>query len=338
MQLGGFGRAPDAAKDWIATTLEVSDRESRKQFRRLRRIRRDVRGGRRDLPDPAPLPIRLRVLGGEPFYVRPGTSDIDVVWEALIRRRTGPPGEVGNPRVIVDLGANVGATMAYAASRFPDARIIGVELDHSNALLCRRNVAPWEDRCVVVESAVWSSDGEVSYLSEPGREWSHRVVDGHPDDGHLHRARAISIDSLVRDLGEPQVDYLKMDIEGSEQECSAKGPRGRHESDASKWRCIGATRSRNASATFERSVFTSGLLRRQERGSRFYWGRADGQMVLRPAHAVAVGDSVPAGRTHNDGTVVDENRADELAAAGISRRRFPHTPMPRAKRPRPSSA
>lgn len=48
--------------------------------------------------------------------------------------------------MIVDLGANLGITVADNARRYPEAQIIAVELDPENAELARRNTAPWADR------------------------------------------------------------------------------------------------------------------------------------------------------------------------------------------------
>jgi FkbM family methyltransferase len=64
--------------------------------------------------------------------------------------------------VILDLGANIGITVADNARRYPGARLIAVELDPENAELARLNTAPWADRVELLQGAVWTEDGEIA--------------------------------------------------------------------------------------------------------------------------------------------------------------------------------
>jgi FkbM family methyltransferase len=172
---------------------------------RFRRLQHSSRSG-------DPVPVRLRDLGGTAMRLRPGTSDADVLVEVFVHRLHLPP--VDDVRLIWDLGANIGLTMAHYAATFPEARVVGVELDGANAALCRSNVAPWADRTEVIEAAVWSSDGSVAYASEPGNEWA-----AHVEAGGAGSARAISLDTLAAGLDEGElVDFVKVDVEGAERE------------------------------------------------------------------------------------------------------------------------
>lgn len=202
-------------KERFLALREMSDAMSRRRFYRLRAQRRDVRAGRCE-PVGEPVPLRLRILGGVPFHVRPGTSDTDVLWEALLRRRGAlPPPEVVSPRVIVDLGANVGATMVLHASLFPNVvRIVGVEADSENARLCRANIRPWGDVATLVQGAVWPEDGETSFAVDPGLEWGGHVN----PNGDGAEVRTVSMQTLMADQRIDWIDYLKVDIEGSERE------------------------------------------------------------------------------------------------------------------------
>jgi FkbM family methyltransferase len=150
--------------------------------------------------------------------VRPGTSDPATVWETFARGYHLPPRELGAPRTVWDLGANIGLTMAHFACRFPHARVLGVELDEENVALARRNVAPWADRCELIHAAVWLTDGEVHYRGWPGGT-SNYQVSGLADGTSV---RALSLATLLREHGGP-VDYLKMDVEGAECELLRDG-------------------------------------------------------------------------------------------------------------------
>jgi FkbM family methyltransferase len=162
--------------------------------------------------------VRLRPLGGAPVVLRCGTSDAQVVWDVFVGGYHLPVDPVALPEapLIVDLGANIGLTMAHFAVRHPQARIVGVELDPANAELCRLNTAPWADRCRLVAAAVWHEDGTVRYETAPGDEWGSRVSQT-PSPG-TSVVPAISLGTLLEEVaGDRPVDYLKMDIEGAER-------------------------------------------------------------------------------------------------------------------------
>ena len=70
------------------------------------------------------------------MWLRPGTSDADVAADTLMRDLD----EVDVlPRTILDLGSNIGLTIALYAAKFPAARILGVELDSSNLEIAHMN-------------------------------------------------------------------------------------------------------------------------------------------------------------------------------------------------------
>ena len=61
---------------------------------------------------------------------------------------------------------NIEITSAHLCHLFPSARVVAVELDRDNARMCRINTEPWNDRCEVVEAAVWPIPGKVEYQHE----------------------------------------------------------------------------------------------------------------------------------------------------------------------------
>jgi FkbM family methyltransferase len=163
--------------------------------------------------------LRLKPLGGKPVALRPGTSDADVLWDTFFHSYHLPPPEAVERglRVIWDLGANVGLTMAHMAGLYPEARVLGAELDPDNARLARRNVEAWNERCEVVECAVWVEDGEVRYHHHDSASGYNVVPDDRPEGDHRAPARSLAGLLAAHSPGEP-VDYMKMDVEGSEFE------------------------------------------------------------------------------------------------------------------------
>jgi FkbM family methyltransferase len=186
-------------------------------YLRLSRIRRHTGSAGRVVR------VRLRPLEGREFLLRPSTSDADTVWGTFAGHYHLPPAEASQPRLIWDLGANIGLTMADMAVRFPSARIVGVEIDRENVELARRNLRPWADRCEVLEAGIWPEDGEIRYHRLVGGTAGHHVADV-PDDAGVVIAPAVSPGTLLARSG-PQavVDFAKIDIEGAERELLRKG-------------------------------------------------------------------------------------------------------------------
>ena len=112
--------------------------------------------------------------------------------------------------------------MSHFAQLFGHARIAGVELDSGNAELCRRNIAAWSDRCTVVQAAIWSHDGEVAYHRKPDEAWAYRI--GVEDEGEPVTVEARTLDTVLESvLPNETIDFLKVDIEGAEQNLLTAG-------------------------------------------------------------------------------------------------------------------
>jgi len=187
---------------------QLSDVGSCVNYVRLRGSHRFSTGDRS-----APLPLRVRSLNGRRVYCRPATSDFSVFNDTFAGRYHLPPADL-RVRTIIDLGSNIGLTLAHYASLYPEARILGVEMDQGNADICLANIAPYAPRCEVLVSAVWKEDGEVAYGGETN--WGFRVIRESCDGPR--RARAFSIASLIDHFGVERVDFMKMDIEGAEMD------------------------------------------------------------------------------------------------------------------------
>src|SRR2546423_10945300 len=111
------------------------------------------------------VPVRLKSLDGRDVLLRPGTTDVAVARNLFVSFPHVLAHEVIDPapRRIWDLGAHIGLASAHYAVLYPTAHIAAVELERTNAQLCRRNLSQFGHRCEVVEAAVWTSSGEVTF-------------------------------------------------------------------------------------------------------------------------------------------------------------------------------
>jgi FkbM family methyltransferase len=111
--------------------------------------------------------------------------------------------------VVLDVGANIGAFSRWAQLHGAE-RVICMEPSPPNIACLRRNVQAAE----IYEAGAWDKHGSVSFASDnktnPG---SHFVCDGErANRGGNETISVMPIDAMR--LG--RVDYIKMDIEGSE--------------------------------------------------------------------------------------------------------------------------
>jgi FkbM family methyltransferase len=129
------------------------------------------------------------------------------------------PVQVSSPRLILDLGANIGVSAAYFLSRFPTATVIAVEPDANNFEQCKRNLQPYGDRAVLLQGAVWSHKCYLKIHSYPaggGKEWAVTVTESPlPEAATIEAFDVPAVCALV-DFPGP-IDLLKVDIEGSEK-------------------------------------------------------------------------------------------------------------------------
>jgi FkbM family methyltransferase len=157
-------------------------------------------------PAMAKYPVKAR-LGN--------SSDIGAFAQIFIHNEYACLRSIEAPRVIFDLGANVGYSSAYFLSCFPSAKVLAVEPDPGNFEMCGTNLAPYGDRVALICGAAWSSRTMLKLSPGTfgdGREWATRVVTG---DGDVE---GWDIPSLMRMARVSQIDLLKVDIEGGELE------------------------------------------------------------------------------------------------------------------------
>lgn len=190
---------PLQARDAVVHRLMCSDRASRRNLKAAFEGRAS-----------GDVPVRLRALGGRQFWIRAHSDDPWVIRETVTYTDCLPPPDLPEPSTILDLGANIGASMALMATMYPHARIVGVEPDPANATLCRRNVAPWADRCEVIEAAAWPTDGTVTLGGQAGA--TRRVAATGAE------VRAIALATVLDEWTDGYADFAKLDVEGSEQE------------------------------------------------------------------------------------------------------------------------
>jgi len=160
---------------------------------------------RLEVRDPTDLKVVSQIFRSEDYNLARLRRWADI--EACYRRLVG----AGETPLIVDCGANIGASAAYLAEQFPRAKVLAVEPQPGNYELLARNCAA-NPRIVPIRAAVASEDKRGA-LVDPGKGgWAFRVSEQPGGEVEM-----VSINTLVgRGEGTPFV--VKIDIEGFEAE------------------------------------------------------------------------------------------------------------------------
>ena len=105
---------------------------------------------------------------GREVQLRPDTTENQVFHETFVKRFHVPPKEIG-PATVLDLGCNIGLTVAHFEVLWPNAEIIGVDLDSENCEVTRRNCR----RARILNLAVSATSGTQTYSGEEA--WGFRL-------------------------------------------------------------------------------------------------------------------------------------------------------------------
>ncbi len=154
-------------------------------------------------------------------YWMPTGSDYALPWDlAEQERKIYGTGErsVRAGDIVLDCGANVGV-FTREALKAGAKLVVAIEIAPENLECLRRNFAG-EIRAgsvVVYPKGVWDKDDFLTLNVDPGNSAADSVV-MRPEKAHDGpRVELTTIDKIVAELNLKRVDFIKMDIEGAEQ-------------------------------------------------------------------------------------------------------------------------
>ncbi|MCG9793896.1 FkbM family methyltransferase [Flavobacterium algicola] len=150
--------------------------------------------------------------------IRRNYTDKEVVYYVLQDQYHLPPdvSKIPTAPVILDLGSNIGLTIVHMKQVYPNAKIIGYEMNKENYLLAKHNTKFYMDT-LVVNKAVWIENSKVTYKTSSNFDAYSIVNDNISNESNdLVEVDSININSILKNHELSHVDYLKMDIEGAE--------------------------------------------------------------------------------------------------------------------------
>lgn len=171
--------------------------------------------------------VRLPGYSG-PFSLRRGTSDAHFL-RALANHDYPSeyelPADV-QPRVILDIGANIGAVTAVLARSWPDARVFAFEPLPENVTLLRRNVAQFPNVAVLPFGLGATTRRGTYRRSDDPRNFGgggFHGSQGHAES-HVEDLSIVAVPAALADLALPTIDVIKIDTEGAEHEILTSFP------------------------------------------------------------------------------------------------------------------
>jgi len=114
---------------------------------------------------------------------------------------------------IVDCGSNIGLSILYFKSLYPEARIIGFEPDPQLYQILTNNISEFSLHNVeIFEKAIWIENAkDMPFQRDMG--WGGKLTE------YPTSKSTVLVDTLrLKDLISQQIDLLKVDIEGAEFE------------------------------------------------------------------------------------------------------------------------
>lgn len=121
------------------------------------------------------------------------------------------------PTVIVDVGANVGASIYYFHSVYPGARIFGYEPSQENFRCLAENVRPFADKIQVYPYGLLDRDMEAPLYRGTDQAGQNSIVQSRETSAApAEHVRIVNAAREIAERGWHEVSILKLDTEGCE--------------------------------------------------------------------------------------------------------------------------
>ena len=160
--------------------------------------------------------LRLRVGETRPAVAVSDYGELEVMRDILLDDEYALP-DIPAPRVILDVGANIGLAALQFRARYPGAEIVAIEPDPETFAKLERNVAD-DPRIRPVNVAVAAAGGELLLFRPPGYSIASSLKRSGAERDAYARVRAETLDDLCAELGLASIDLVKLDVEGAELE------------------------------------------------------------------------------------------------------------------------
>jgi FkbM family methyltransferase len=161
--------------------------------------------------------LRSVVIENETINVRSATPDILVAARCLSGKEYGFI-EASDPLVIVDAGANIGASSIFFSRRYPGAKVFALEPERENYELLAFNTCS-HTNVIPISAALWYKR-EVRLIQDRlTGPWGYTISSSPNKLRSIgQKVQCITVSDLLKEYYIDSIDILKLDIEGAERE------------------------------------------------------------------------------------------------------------------------
>ncbi len=119
--------------------------------------------------------------------------------------------DFSNAKCFIDVGACIGEYSIYFAKKYPLSKIFSIEPNTDNIKFLRKNIKlnKVESSIKVIENAISDMKSQ-NYQMTPGAQKSEAII----QNNHSQK-KTITLSSLISDEKLNKIDFIKIDIEGS---------------------------------------------------------------------------------------------------------------------------
>lgn len=150
-----------------------------------------------------------------PIFLRRSTSDIPTFNQVFLNREYEYSFEI-LPQFIIDCGANIGLATVFFKNKYPNAFVVSVEPENSNFEQLKKNTSLYS-KIECIKSGIWNKNAILKVEDEfHFGNWGFTCKEVFKEDENT--VNAISIKEIMNRYNYPQIDILKIDIEGAELE------------------------------------------------------------------------------------------------------------------------
>ena len=150
-----------------------------------------------------------------PIFLRRSTTDIDNFIQIYLRKEYDFLPEP--PQTILDCGGYIGLSSTFLSHKYPDAKIALIEPDPDNYIIAKLNARPFNNiECI--NHGIWSRKCDLTISKKVGGDWGIMVREVLANEEVSPKIKSMSILDFMDFFGMTHIDFLKIDIEGSEKE------------------------------------------------------------------------------------------------------------------------
>ncbi len=157
---------------------------------------------------------------GHLIYYQPGTSDAEILYKILLkpeRKREYQPPTIKAPKIIFDIGANIGAATLWLNDLYPSAQIYSFEPAPRNFSILQKNVKT-HSNIKPINAALGATDGtEQLFLSDnPNNLGGCSFFEAGSNTTESISVTVYSPQRILQELKIETVDLIKIVTEGAE--------------------------------------------------------------------------------------------------------------------------